>query len=68
MPAIPVISAFVRARGDHFTRSAVLLADSPPEAEDVVLEVAEPANPAIGMCSVPWCGGSAPAAATTPTT
>ncbi len=32
--------------GDHFTRSAVLLADSPPEAEDVVLEVAEPANPA----------------------
>jgi hypothetical protein len=37
---------FVRARGDHFTRSAVLLADSPPEAEDVVLEVAEPADPA----------------------
>jgi hypothetical protein len=36
----------VRARGDHFTRSAVLLADSPPEAEDVVLEVAGPADPA----------------------
>jgi hypothetical protein len=32
-------------RGDHFTRFAVLLADSPPEAEDV-LEVAEPAHPA----------------------
>jgi hypothetical protein len=36
----------VCARGDHFTPSAVLLADSPPEAEDVVLEVAEPADPA----------------------
>jgi DNA-directed RNA polymerase specialized sigma24 family protein len=27
---------FVRARGDHFTRSAVLLATSPPEAEDLL--------------------------------
>lgn len=43
---IPAISVFVRARGDHYTRSAVLLADSPPEAEDVVLEVADPADPA----------------------
>jgi DNA-directed RNA polymerase specialized sigma24 family protein len=32
----PAVSAFVRARGDHFTRSAVLLAGSPPEAEDLL--------------------------------
>jgi DNA-directed RNA polymerase specialized sigma24 family protein len=29
-------TTFVRARGDHFMRLALLLAGSPPEAEDLL--------------------------------